>query len=288
MKRVLFYGNCQPRNMSRLFKRSLRWYKTSIECHNTEMDEESFKSRIKKSDVIIMQPIRDGYRDRDYLSTSYILENCRDDCKAIIFNVLYFTFYYPDALPHLNHEEDALGKPTPYHYTSLIESYNNGLSVDGHIEQIINNENLMSTEDLEKIASEFLDDLREREERAVENYENLHNDITFLKASDYIENNYKEKLLFYTMNHPTGDLFQYICKKTLEALNLDPNRINGTDPLTSPRLILYKCIQKIVNFDISEHKPRLNRYTRVDSICKQYYEVYDEEENKKFIDEFGE
>ena len=32
-------------------------------------------------------------------------------------------------------------------------------------------------------------------------------------------------------------------------MNLDPDKINGIDPLRGQRLILYKCIQKIVNFD---------------------------------------
>jgi len=77
-------------------------------------------------------------------------------------------------------------------------------------------------------------------------------------ASTFIKDNYKKKLLFYSVNHPTKYLLHYISIEILKKLGINYNLINpNIDPLYSnERCILYKCIENVIEFDINYHKPK--------------------------------
>ena len=67
---------------------------------------------------------------------------------------------------------------------------------------------------------------------------------------------------------------QYISEQILEILQ-EPNTINyDIDPLNSTKCIIYKCIQKVVNFDINQHTPLTNNKTNNYDITKLYYNSY--------------
>lgn len=67
-----------------------------IECYSTNIDQAEFTYLINKCDIIITQPIQDNYRNKSYLSTSYIINNKKSECKIILFDSCYFSFYYFD------------------------------------------------------------------------------------------------------------------------------------------------------------------------------------------------
>lgn len=76
------------------------------------------------------------------------------------------------------------------------------------------------------------------------------------------------------MNHPTKYLIQYICLGIIEILQI-PNLINyNIDHLDKTKCIIYKCIQKNVNFDITNHNPLLKNISNKYDIIKLYYHTY--------------
>jgi hypothetical protein len=159
----------------------------------------------------------------------------------------------------------------------MIECYNNKLSIEHYTNNYVNNLNLKTKDELDNIAENSLNELKKR----YEEHKNKFNDknIFIITIHDYIKNNYKNKLLFYSMNHPTKYLLQYICEEIINILTL-PNTINyDVDILggySHPRCILYKCIQKSVNFNVDDHTPLTKNKTNINEITQLYYDTYKE------------
>jgi hypothetical protein len=164
MNNILFYGNCQICPLQMVLNLSPHKYNvTVIECFSTNVTQIEIFNCIKDCDIIIMQNIQDNYRDKHYLSTSYIINNCKYNCKLIILDNCYFNFYYFDTTirPFNN---DFLWNPCLYHYSSFIEYYKNynNQSTDYYIENIINNKLYKSTDELNKIANNGILELKKR------------------------------------------------------------------------------------------------------------------------------
>lgn len=270
---VLFYGNCQTRAILEILNLPQDNYNTShIFCHNTKYNKDTFSHIIANSDIIITQPINDNYRDVDYLSISYILKHKRPDCKVIIFDSCHFLFYYFDT-SNLIVDYNDLEDPTPFHYSKMIECFKDKHSVEYYIDSVVNNLELKTCEQLEEFAENSLKELYKRYTISKEKYGNNDN-VYVISAHDYIKQNYKDKLLFYTNNHPTKYLLQNLCKKIIGILQI-PNTLNyDVDPLHYPKCIIYKCISKNVNFDISNHKPLKRNIEDINQIVQMYYETY--------------
>jgi hypothetical protein len=114
--------------------------------------------------------------------------------------------------------------------------------------------------------------LQRRYELNKEKYSNKN--ISIISTYDYIKNNYKDKLLFYSMNHPTKYVIQYICEEIIKILGLT-NTINyQIDILTNPKAILYQCIQKCVTFDIHTESPLTCEKINSKDITSFYYDTY--------------
>ena len=91
--KVLFYGNCQAGAIQKILSLDDSEY---ISCHKTNYDKTTFTNKLKEFDVIIAQPTSENYRNKDYLSTRYIVDNRKKGCQIILFDSCYFNFYYFD------------------------------------------------------------------------------------------------------------------------------------------------------------------------------------------------
>jgi len=273
--KILFYGNCQIGAIKDIMKKTLQNYSiTLILCWIENIDKINFMEKIKEANIIITQPINVNYRNTDYLDTEFILKNAKPETKIIIIPSLYFNFYYFDLTYKTLNNSELLRIPSDYHYNTIINNYNTDNNL---IYNQINDVNLKSKEELENIALASIKELEKRENEMMI-YNNLHKCV-IITVSNYIDNNYKNTLLFYSMNHPTKYLFHHITKKIIKILNIDDINDYSIDPLASnERGILYKCIQNIVNFDINNHTPRLCKcdLETKEEIINKYIEIYKE------------
>jgi len=274
MKKILFYGNCQVDAINKTLCLSSDEYEVyQIRCFWPNADKEYFTNIIKNADYIITQPINDNYKNVDYLSTKYIINNCNENCKIIIFDSCHFNFYYVDlTYKHINN--DILHKPIDYHYHNMIKEYLNNMPIDDYIEKYVNNINLESSEYLEDTAQKSLQSLLDRYNNSIIKFNDKR--ISIISTHDYIKNNYKDKLLFYSMNHPTKYLIQFICEGIIKILEINNTIDYNIDILEHTRCILYKCIQKNVNFDITLETPLLHNETDLKKIINKYYDAYKE------------
>ena len=270
--RILFYGNCQTFALMKIMNIQPPHIVKNIECFSTNMTKPEFNMVIKNCDVIISQLISNNYRDLEYLSTEYIIQHCDSNCKIIMFDSCYFNFYYFD-LTYKTVSNKLIRKPSDYHYNGLIEYYTNGLSCEQYIKNVVNNSVFKTPSELDEIASNSIFELRRRFNLMNEDYLKNKN-IQVISCVDYIQNNFKDKLLFYSMNHPTKYVIQNIAEQILVILNIPNSMLYDLDILDQTKCIIYKCIQNVVNFNIDECKSKTHHFNNSTDIVKLYYDTY--------------
>lgn len=268
--KILFFGNCQPPAIMKCLNLNKSYITHYESCYLSTLNKKEFTKLIKEYDVIITQPIKKNYRNLDYLNTAYIINNTNG--IVLIFNSLYFTFYYPD-LKYVRQNKKVLNEPASYHYQYMIDYYKKNDTVQNYLDNCVNNSDLISKESLLELANKSINALRSREKDAREEFCKKSN-VYFISLADYIEKNYRKKLLFYSMNHPSKYLLQFICENIINILNID-NSIDYTkDPLNKVRCIMYKCLENSVEFKIN-NDIKLNNLTDEFSISKLYFDTYD-------------
>ena len=271
---ILFYGNCQCNAIRLVLNLPSKYNIFSIECFSTNIESDEFTNIVKKSNIIITQPIHDNYRNKDYLSTKYIINNKNNDCKIILFNPLYFNYYYFDLNYKKINNDEILKTPIDYHYNDMITSYKLNLPIEKYFEYYVDNMYYKNNDDLDKLAKESLNELDNRYQIMINEYVNNNSNIIPIYITDFIKNNYKEILLFYSMNHPSKYLFHFITHEIIKILNIENTIDYNIDPLNNPKCILYKCIQNSVNFDINEHQSVTLDKVGDYEITKLYFESY--------------
>jgi hypothetical protein len=269
--KILFFGNCQSGAIMKCLNLNKSYVTHYEPCFLSTLNKKEFTTLIHKQDIIITQPITKQYRNLDYLNTTYIVNNTKG--IVIIFNSCYFDFYYPD-LKYITHENEVLKQPIDYHYQYMIDHYKRGDSIQNYIDTCVNNPDLISKQSLLERAANSIRELRNRDTDIKKELCKRRN-VYFISISDYIETNYRDTLLFYSINHPSKYLLQFICERIVTILNLK-NSINyKIDPLNKPKCILYKCLESAVRFKINNDDVRTHRLTDIDSITKLYFDTYD-------------
>ena len=155
----------------------------------------------------------------------------------------------------------------------MIECYENNYSQEYYINNVVNNLDLKSDEELEIIATNNLNILYDKYIACKTKYSN--DNVYIISIHEYIKQNYKYKLLFYSMNHPTKYVIQFICEKIIDILKIK-NTINyNIDVLNDNKCVLYKCISKHVYFNIDDYNISIsNNSLNINQLTKLYYDTY--------------
>jgi len=294
---ILFYGSCQNDNLysndlcGRSFLReSLKDFNvTTIRCYDTDISEEDFNKIVKNSDFIITLPISDRYRNKNYLSFKYILENAKETCKIIVFAPLDFDFYFFDYVNNFYHGQQLLSHPTGFHFKTLFDYFKNGKSVNNFLDECFYNEDFKNNQELEIILNSCFSETKKREDLAL-NLMSSRNNCYLIPMKQFFMNEHRNCMLHHSHNHPTSITFVYMAEYILNIIGMDTNKI---DRLTNPfghcieiyghkqSYPLYACIKKYLNFDTSEYKSCFygtlnegNRLIDIKDACEIYYESY--------------
>ena len=127
MINILFYGNCQLEKIKDILniEEKLGFNVLFIPCFLTSMTDIEFDNILKKSDIIITQPIQDNYREMYYLSSNYIVNKCKKDSIIIFVNNCHFDFYYFDLEYNKTNKEN---KKLHYFHKGIIDCINKQLN----------------------------------------------------------------------------------------------------------------------------------------------------------------
>lgn len=275
MKNLLYYGNCQVRSLNNVMKNCFLDYNVTDNMCLEDIDKNDFLNKIQQADIIITQPIKPNYKNIGYSHTEFILENSNKNAKIIIFPSLYFNFYYFDLTYKKLKDDSALKDPSDYHYKELFNYFIQKKTSIEFYNEILENAALKTAIELESIAIDSINELEKRENE-MSKYNTIR-ECLIIQTSNFIKQNYKQKLLFYTMNHPAKYILQYIAEIVLDYLNIDNNINYEIDYCyNEERAMLYKCIQQVVEFDIDIEKPRLHKFNTENKIkiIEKYYDTY--------------
>jgi hypothetical protein len=262
--RILFFGNCQTEAVKDILNLDSTFQQTQILVYSTELSMEQIDKIIKEADVIITQPIIDNFRDKTYLSANFLLSRKREDTKVIMFDSIFFDMYHFDIVKI---DDSTVNE----HYKGLIDCYNKHLTKNFYINNYVNNYNLKTKAELEKIANNAILRLEDRFRHALIKYPKVY---SFISTSEYIRKNYKNKLLMYSWLHPSKFVLQHVATQIVRILNIKTTLNYNIDPLASSRHIIYKCVQNAVNFNIEGYQPAVMGAIGVENIVDRYYKLY--------------
>ena len=280
----LFFGNCQMFVIKEILKTCNfnNEYNLNVFSSHLQQNEESLNKlygELQHYSLIIIQP---HYTNEEYTLNS-IISKTNDKCKVIILPSSYFNGYYPNLTYALDEHRQIVRKPSDYHDKLIIDlykEYKHGNITEKEIKEIFTKHfediNYISKEKLEESIEEGIVELQKREDKYINEKYKMNRDYSFIRISTFIKNNYKKKLLFYSMNHPSIHLFTYICNEILSILDMDycVNKFSKLDLLDNVRVPLYKCIKNVVNFDVDKHAFLINNKQNVNDLVKMYIEEY--------------
>jgi len=279
-QKILLYGNCQTQAVNHITSSDYYDF-DQVTCHLTDINEDAFKNKIQSADIIITQPISDDYRGSKHLSLKFIVENAKEDSKVMVFPSLFGGCYYPD----LSYPVDALGRkietPCPYHYKTMIKYFLKNKSQKQFMDEIVNNENFMSTEEMDDFANSLLGRMEESESKSKARFPS----IQLIRCADYIKKEWKNKLLFHASNHGTKYMYQYVAENINFLLD---GRLNINYEIECHRRpirnIIYSCFSKVLNFEIPSDSRLPSGAVGVENVVSEYFRSY-RENNIKWKDE---
>lgn len=275
MKKCLVYGNCQSMALKGLLKQNPQFNKhyEIVECPSvhllTQDDLPNQELILSDVDLLIHQPVSDNYKGLYQLSTNYLKSKLKPKAKVISFPVAYFTGYNPEMVYLKTKNGQRIAQPFTYHDTNIMKFYLLGKSVNETIELIQSNDFYQSS-----YAHQNL-------ENTLFNLEQRERDLD-IKLSSFIRESYKVDKLFYTFNHPTSIILNYLANSIFQALELDKNKVffdilEKSDILANSSFPIYPSLYSALELQF----PTSNSYVferktyPMESVVDSYFKIYD-------------
>ena len=119
-----------------------------------------------------------------------------------------------------------------------------------------------------------------RIEKSESNSKNRFPSIHLIRCADFIKKEWKNKLLFYAINHGTKYMYQYVVENINFLLNGKLN-INYEKDLhyNLTRLVVYSCLNKVLNFEIPSDCALPSGVVGTRNVVNEYFTTY--HKNKK-------
>lgn len=265
-RKIYVFGNCNVKPIISILsgvKDFLKKYeiialKPVFMCD--ENDTAEIQEKASGADVLITQPIIGEYYKKIGIDTQTLKSFLPKNAKLIQIPVPYFTGYFPEQFylhdKYDNPVGECKGLFNPYHNRIIFYGYCNKLSVQEVLDVIYNENNLRN---IKEVVLENIEELKRREK---------HLDV---KISKFVKKNYKNKRLFWTINHPSDIILKYVSFEILKILSgwlyakieylLSPSYstfLSGTKTPIMPSIqkelkLEFECIEKITEDDIKHY-----------------------------------
>lgn len=129
------------------------------------------------------------------------------------------------------------------------ENINKNCGGINDIQNMIENAEIYCKEEIIRNFQKQIEKLRKRE------------NVCDIKISDYIEKNYKTKLLFYDPNHPSNEVIYEKGRQIMEILEL--NRKKGKmydDEMDQGEIFIYGCVRKALKLEYKQEYIKCCQY----------------------------
>lgn len=291
-KKILFLGSCQASMMRGRFKQckfSFEVVTQSKQVYNSnDEDIDNLFNILPEIDILVTQPVSDLHKsneqkrhDAGALSSKNIISKVKKNCKIIFIPVMYFNGYIPQIIrpklfkeSHLhNIDINLLRIYYKHRYKNTSNKIDNSKIINDFI-NIVNDTNFYNTNLIQEKINKSLENIKEREENIIKEYINNNDNIYLISIYEFMKNNYNNKLLFCTINHPTNELYEYVFNKLLNLLDLKINKLLKIR-YHSDKTIIYSSVGKLLNFDCSDEK-------HIEDYAKLYISNFDKLHQKEF------
>lgn len=233
--RVYVHGNCQGPAIATLIKgRMPGWDVASYEVFNTKIIGQigRYYHYVETADIIISQPVHDGYRQRDDLSLNWLRSTARPNAQFVIFPSMFFDGQLVGcrsiAIP-------AYGMP--YHDTLLAHLVVAGVTVPDIINVLLDT-HLYTDEFIEREIDLSVSEMRRREGQ----------DGIDVPISPFLEEYGRSTQIFHVINHPCRPALAYVANQILAFLGYSPGvPAVGEDLIRFPHIPVPPSVERFIS-----------------------------------------
>ena len=284
MKKIVLVGNCQMFPVEKKLKSIPNFSNNffifrSIPVHViTKKSIPELYNNISNCDYLICNHINTGYRNNIGLDTKTLIQHTHKHTKIIILPSIHWTGQTPELFYFKNFDGISnITETFDYHNKIILYLYINGFTEKKTSEILISNYNSHI-----KLNKNFLHEadleLLKREQQICNQYANFQEKkIEIILFSEFIKNNYKFSRLFWTFNHPTSLLLNYITKNIYKLLeNKDVLLHNNEEILNNSFFPISSLVYRYLGcsfFNSISFRLR-NKYYSSLELVKLYFDFY--------------
>jgi hypothetical protein len=235
LMRVYVHGNCQaPAIASLIGDQFPDWEVASYEVFTqTIVDEiELYRDVVSRADIIISQPIHDGYRNREDLSLSWVRSAAKRGAAVVVFPSMFFdgqlVGWRSVAIP---------GYGMPYQDMLVLHCAALGMGTN-RIAAIVLDEELYPASFISKEINLSIAEMRRREA----------GDEIDILISPFLERYGEFAPLFHVINHPGRPALAYVANAILTRLGYAATvPFTGRECLPFPHVPLPSCVRRFLH-----------------------------------------
>ncbi len=252
-KIAVFYGNCQIYFLeeeiliSSIFKEQYILVRIpAVHLFSEEQKQTGLWNDIAEyADLFVYQEVRDESKYGNLIS-SKVVAMLKMDCKKIRIPNVFFKGYHPQIIknernPMLNSVYNV-GGIVPYGDSVLQNVFEADMSMRV-LEEYLYSDDCISGNYIIKNLKDTLAELRRREETC---------DVVI---SDWIEQNYKDKYLFFVPSHPTNIVLYTLAKRILEKLGIETKNftyLEGKNENNKFEMPIYPIVAKTLGLNFKK------------------------------------
>ncbi len=227
------------------------------------------KDVLKSLDVFFYQIIKDDNNFSPQLSSNTILKGLKKSCLRVSYINAYFAGYYPQlSKSRCMARVGRLNRPLIPHGDYILNMMIENNMSPKTIWEKFDSDQLIAEDVILKNFTVSINELKDREKNC---------DV---KISDYILENYRDKLLFYTMNHPCNELLKEICVRLMNSISINLYKEDIDDSNIAENdaeiLILYPCVKKTLKLNFEQKECRCAVAFKEKSDRYEYISKYQE------------
>jgi hypothetical protein len=245
---------------------------------------EKNKDILQNSDVVILQPVSEGYRDTRYIHSGYVLEQCsQSSTPTIMIPSLFYSAQNPWTQT-ITIDDIFLDKPSPLqdlYLVYLAMTYPADISISLYT-KAVDCPHFIGQQLVEMLHQHGVEGLRQRENEAVKHFgETLY---SFISYSEHIVLNHQNCILHYSDAHPIEAGIQYMTGQILQAMGfgvLDPSKEFSDYRFRERGMFpLYKSLstqENLESFDQASwylHNHAVPRQEMIQLYCSNIYSQY--------------
>ncbi len=205
--RIYVHGNCQAPALADLIGQAcgaaVEVISRQVYSIDLEAEGPAHIKDVQTADVILTQPVADGYRGTDILSTSWMRANARRDAIFLVFPVIYHRGLLPQCYTLADFHDGRLA----YHDAHALDYFLMGEDADTFVRATNRSDFLPESFVLSELSRTTLELLRRERTLAVD-----------VPVSDIIATRLTTGQPMYTVNHPSRAVMADLANRVLARL----------------------------------------------------------------------